>query len=574
METTELKTDSRIQFLFLFPLLVIFCAFFMPLARVSSYTVFRGKELFELYWNWIEYAPPAQGYGLMVSLFRLVPVISFILLLLAGFGARLTALLSAAFAVFCLVLTLGIAIPGYAPLVGMANPEELGMPLPNPGFFSLAAQGYMGFGYILVTVFAAVLLAYSAYCIATRGAGRFTVGTENAIYNSVRLNIRQYMMIIALLGIWGIFYALTENGIFISSRNLSNLFLQSASIAVIAIGVVLILVTLNIDLSIGSVVGFLGAIAAVTQVESDFSKWLLGSITSIGLSSSWMAVMGILAALIIGVAIGAWHGLWIAYLGVPAFIVTLSSMMVFRGGLLYFTGGKSVANMYPWFKAIGTDYVSPGASVYLQWAIMVLYIVFELRKRAVRQSYGFVVPSLPVQAGKLAAAALAIWVFFEIMIRYRGIPYAWLIVMVVMVIFTFIAERTTFGRHLYAIGGNAEAARLSGINIKRKIMCMYILVGAVVAVGAIIYLSRLNSATSNAGNGMELDCIASAVIGGTSLMGGEGYIYGGVVGALVMGSLDNGMSLMNLDATWQYIVKGLVLLLAVFVDMSTRKRGT
>ncbi|MCC8180625.1 MAG: sugar ABC transporter permease [Planctomycetes bacterium] len=570
----ETKKESNIQFLFLLPILVIFCGFFMPLAKVDSYTVFRGRELFDLYWSWPEYAPPQVGYGLMMSLFRLIPVIGFILIVAAGFGARWLPFASIVYGAFCLILTIGLATAGYTPLVEMANPAELGMPLPHPGFFSLITEGYMGFGYVIIILFSIILLAYSVYFIVTHGRGYYTVAGEENIYNLMRHNIRQSMMIIALLGIWGIFYAITENGVFMTSRNLSNLFLQSASIAVIAIGVVLVLVTMNIDLSIGSVVGFLGAIAAVTQVDSPIAAYLTDTLNSWGIPLDYMAVLGVLAALIVGLAIGAWHGMWIAYMGVPAFIATLSSMMVFRGGLLFFTGGKSIANMYPWFQDIGRAYVSPSTSKWLSIAIIIVFVLFELYRRSVRKGYGFAVPAWPLQITKLIAVCVAIYIFFEIMIRYRGIPYAWLIVLVVMVIFTFIAENTTFGRHLYAIGGNPEAARLSGINIRWKIMCMYMLIGIVVAIGGIIYLARLNSATANAGNGMELDCIASAVIGGTSLMGGEGFIYGGVVGALVMGSLDNGMSLLNLDAAWQYVVKGLVLLLAVWVDIASRKKNS
>ena len=569
----EKKKKNRIQFLFLIPALVIFCAYFLPLAGISSYTVFRGKELWELYMQFIEYAPPAEGYGLLVSLFRLVPFVALVTIVVSLLGWKETSYLSIILSVFCLILTLGLAGPGYTPLVTIANPAELGLPLPHPGFISLLSEGYIGSGFLLTLIFSILLLAYSIYFLATKGQGT-SKRIEDFIYDSASKNIRQYMMIIALLGIWGIFYAITENGLFISSRNLSNLFLQSATIAVIACGVVLILVTMNIDLSIGSVVGFLGAIAAVTQVDSPIAAWLLGNLKALGIPEDYMAILGIGAALLIGFLIGAWHGWWIAYKGVPAFIVTLSSMMVFRGGLLFFTGGKSIANMYPWFKSIGTDYVSKTSSFWWQWGIIVVYVVFELYRRAVRQRYGFAVSSWPAQIAKLIAAGAAIWMFFQIMINYQGIPYAWFIVLVVMVVLSFIAEKTTFGRHLYAIGGNPEAAKLSGINIKWKIMSMYMLIGIVVAIGGIIYLARLNSATANAGNGMELDCIASAVIGGTSLMGGEGYIYGGVVGALVMGSLDNGMSLLNLGADWQYVVKGLVLLLAVWVDMATRKRGT
>ncbi len=569
----EKKKKNRIQFLFLIPALVIFCAYFLPLAGISSYTVFRGKELWELYMQFIEYAPPAEGYGLLVSLFRLVPFVALVTIVVSLLGWKETSYLSIILSVFCLILTLGLAGPGYTPLVTIANPAELGLPLPHPGFISLLSEGYIGSGFLLTLIFSILLLAYSIYFLATKGQGT-SKRIEDFIYDSASKNIRQYMMIIALLGIWGIFYAITENGVFISSRNLSNLFLQSAAIAVIAIGVVLILVTMNIDLSIGSVVGFLGAIAAVSQVDSPIASFFVGTLNKWGISLDWMAVIGIIAALLVGFAIGTWHGFWIAYMGVPAFIVTLASMMIFRGGLLFFTGGKSIANMYPWFKSIANDYVSPTTSFWVSIAIIILYVLFALRKRKVRQGYGFSVSSWPVQIITLVIVCLAIYIFFDIMIRYRGIPYAWLIVLVVMVIFTFIAEKTTFGRHLYAIGGNPDAARLSGINIKWKIMSMYMLIGIVVAVGGIIYLSRINSATANAGNGMELDCIASAVIGGTSLMGGEGYIYGGVVGALVMGSLDNGMSLMNLGADWQYVVKGLVLLLAVWIDITTRRKAT
>lgn len=569
----EKKKKNRIQFLFLIPALVIFCAYFLPLAGISSYTVFRGKELWELYMEFIEYAPPAEGYGLLVSLFRLVPFVALVTIVISLLGWKETAYLSIILSVFCLILTLGLVGPGYTPLVTIANPAELGLPLPHPGFISLVAEGYIGWGFLLILIFSVILLVYSLYYLATKGQGT-SKRVEDFIYDSASKNIRQYMMIIALLGIWGIFYAITENGVFISSRNLSNLFLQSAAIAVIAIGVVLILVTMNIDLSIGSVVGFLGAIAAVSQVDSPTASFFVGTLNKWGISLDWMAVIGIVAALLVGFAIGTWHGFWIAYMGVPAFIVTLASMMIFRGGLLFFTGGKSIANMYPWFKSIANDYVSPTTSFWVSIAIIILYVVFALRKRKVRQGYGFSVSSWPVQIITLVIVCLAIYIFFDIMIRYRGIPYAWLIVLVVMVIFTFIAEKTTFGRHLYAIGGNPDAARLSGINIKWKIMSMYMLIGLVVAIGGIIYLSRINSATANAGNGMELDCIASAVIGGTSLMGGEGYIYGGVVGALVMGSLDNGMSLMNLGADWQYVVKGLVLLLAVWIDITTRRKAT
>ena len=379
--------------------------------------------------------------------------------------------------------------------------------------------------------------------------------TENPLVLSFKRNIRQYMMVFALFAI-AIFFQWATGGIFLRVRNLSNLFLQTATVAILAIGIVMVIVTNNIDLSLGSFVGFIGAIAAVLQVDHN-----------------WGSGTAILASLAVGLLIGAWHGFWIAYRAVPAFIVTLASMMILRGGILGFTGGKSIYNMQPWFQAIGQDYLSHKMSIAVAVIAVIAYITLEIRKRYIREKYGFEVLSLTLMALKLMIVSILIIVFFGIMIAYKGIPYAWLLVMALLIIFTFISEKTTFGRHLYAIGGNAEAARLSGINIKWKLMCLYMLLGVMSAIAGIVYLARLNAATAQAGTLLELEAIASAVIGGTSLLGGEGSIVGAVIGALVMSSLDNGMSLMNIDVTWQYVVKGLVLLFAVWADIATRKRS-
>ncbi|NLY42937.1 MAG: sugar ABC transporter permease [Clostridiaceae bacterium] len=390
-----------------------------------------------------------------------------------------------------------------------------------------------------------------------------TSSLKDILRNTIRNNIRQYTMVIALLGIWIIFQFLTK-GIFISPRNLSNLFLQSASIAILACGMVLVLVAGHIDLSVGSVVGFTGAICAVLMTKHHF-----GTIPTI------------LIALGVGILIGIWQGFWVAYRQVPAFIVTLAGLLMYRGGVLGVTGGKTVSPMNDSFKAIGQGYLPKltnlpfhDTTALIGLIFMIAYVIFEINKRKSRIKYGFEVLPMNLQIAKIIGGLIVIGLVMSIMITYMGIPYAVLLLMAIIIIFTVIAEKTTFGRYVYAIGGNKEAARLSGINIRRVNMLVFILMSVLATVAGIVYTARLNAATGSAGANMELDAIASAVIGGTSTLGGEGTIVGCIIGALVMASLDNGMSLMNLGVTWQYIVKGLILLLAVWVDIATRKTAT
>lgn len=367
-------------------------------------------------------------------------------------------------------------------------------------------------------------------------------------------NIRQYTMLIALVGIWLIFSVLTK-GIFISPRNLSNLFLQTAAVAVIAIGMTLIIVTRNIDLSVGSIAAFAGAIAAFMQVHM-----------------GWPTGIAIAMALMAGLLVGAWHGFWIAYRLVPAFIVTLASMMIFRGAVLGITKGATIAPLSNTFKAIGQNYISTNTSMIIGILTIVLFLFFVITTRRQRIKYGFNVLS-PIRVTlKILLISAAIGGFFTILVINRGMPYAVLLVMALAVAFNFIAQNTVFGRQLYAIGGNPDAATLSGVNIQKKIMVLYMIFGVLTAIGGLVFTARLNAATTSAGVGMELDVISAAVIGGTSLMGGEGTIFGSVIGALIMASLDNGMSLMDTNITYQYVIKGLILLLAVWVDIATRKK--
>lgn len=390
-----------------------------------------------------------------------------------------------------------------------------------------------------------------------------TKSIKEILVGTLKGNMRQYTMILALLLIWS-FFTIVTNGIFISSRNLSNLFLQCASTAIAACGMVLVMVAGHIDLSVGSFVGLTGAVAAQLMVAGR-----MGTIQTIAITIA------------IGLLLGLFQGFWVAYGKVPAFIVTLAGLLAFRGGVIAITGGNSIAPMNDSFKAIGQGYlpkINPDlpfsdTSALVGVAFIICYLVFEINKRKSRIKYGFEVLPMSLQIAKMVGFSLLIALVIGIMASYMGIPYAILLLIAIIVIFTVIAERSTFGRHVYAIGGNKEAARLSGININKVNLGIFVLMGLLSTIAGIVYTARLNTATGSAGTNMELDAIASAVIGGTSTLGGAGTIAGCIIGALVMGSLDNGMSLMNTNVAAQYIVKGLILLLAVWFDIKFSKRA-
>ncbi len=368
-----------------------------------------------------------------------------------------------------------------------------------------------------------------------------------------KLDVRAYTMIGALLGIWILFAFMHDR--FLSVTNLSNLFLQMSVTSILAIGMVLVIVAGQIDLSVGSLVGLMGGIAAILNVWYD-----------------WNTIPVIIVTLAIGAGIGFFQGWIIAYRAVPAFIVTLGGMLVFRGLLFGLTGSVTIAPLSPSLKSVGQSYMVD----IIGWIFGIIALcvagLLILRKRSARQKFGFEVEPLAFSITKILVYGLLILGFVNIMNSYKGIPVPFVMVIVLALVFSFISKNTTFGRHIYAIGGNPEAARLSGINIKRRILIVFILCNSLAAVAGLVLVARLNAATMSAGTMYELDAIAACVIGGTSLMGGIGTIAGALIGALVMASLDNGMSIMNLESFWQYIVKGSILVLAVYVDIYTRNR--
>lgn len=283
-----------------------------------------------------------------------------------------------------------------------------------------------------------------------------------------------------------------------------------------------------------------------------------------------IVIVGTLAA---GAVLGLVQGWLVAYKMIPAFIVTLGGMMVFRGVLMGVTESMTIPVSDPVLAMLGNAYFARGFGIIIAAIAIGLFVWSAFKKRRSRQKYGFEVAPLGVDIIKVAVVSLIIVSFVLIMNNYKGIPFPIIFVIALAVIFYFLSTKTTFGRHIYAIGGNKEAARLSGINIHRKTMMIFLLSGLLSSIAAIVLTSRLASATITAGTMAEMDAIAACVIGGTSLMGGAGTVIGALIGALVMTSLDNGMSLMGLESFWQYVVKGSILVFAVWLDISNRRKG-
>jgi D-xylose transport system permease protein len=370
---------------------------------------------------------------------------------------------------------------------------------------------------------------------------------------SFKFDLQAYTLIIALVLIAVIFSVFTS-GEFLSSRNISNLITQMSVIAVLAIGMTLVIVAGHIDLSVGSLVGLTGGIAAILQV------W-----------QGWGTFSVVIAAIVIGAILGLWQGWWVAYRAVPAFIVTLGGMLIFRGILIGLSKGQTVAPMEDSFKQIGNSYF-PYVPGYIVAVISIGLLVFwTLQNRKKRKQLGLMIPAATLDFGKVGIYAFFILLTTYMLNRYLGIPVPFLIVILFAAVFIFISNKTAFGRSIYALGGNQEAAALSGINIKRSTLWVFITMGGLAGVAGVLLTSRLNAATVSAGNMYELDAIAACVIGGTSLVGGRGKIVGALIGALIMASIDNGMSMMNIQAFWQYIVKGLILIVAVWIDISSKK---
>ncbi len=367
--------------------------------------------------------------------------------------------------------------------------------------------------------------------------------------------LRAYIMIIVVGLIWGYFHWATDS-IFLTPRNLSNLMTQMSVTAIIAVGMLMVIVSGNIDLSVGSLMGFAGGIAAyaITVLE-------LGLPVSIG------------AAIAVGIVIGGFHGVLTAYLNIPAFIVTLGGLLAWRGAVKWLLGGNTIPISDTTFKAIGNDYLPMSMGWILAVAAIIFLLVMAYRRARSAKEYGLGEANYSAELIKTIVPIGGVVAFILVMNSYQGVPIPVLILLAVALFGAFLTNSTTFGRYLYAIGGNADAARLSGINNKRNVVAVFALLGALTGIAALIFTARVGSAAPDAGVLKELDAIAACVIGGASLMGGRGTIFGACLGALIMASLDNGMSLMNVRDFMQDIIKGSILVAAVGLDMAGRRQG-
>lgn len=376
-------------------------------------------------------------------------------------------------------------------------------------------------------------------------------------------NLRKLSMFI-MLGLILLVFAVLTNGVNLTPRNITNIFIQNSYILILAVGMVLVIIIGNIDLSVGSVVAFSGALSAMLYN------------TGIGL------IPTLLLSLLIGAAIGVFQGFWIAFVGIPAFITTLAGMLFFRGLTYIITNVSPISLRDDGFKKIASGSLNipgftigslDGLSIVVMVLAVALLVFFTLRQRRKQISNGFSVLPLRYTILKVASlSALIIFVFLRFA-AYRGIPTVGLVLFIVTAIFVFLTNNTVIGRYIYAVGGNAKSAKLSGINSEQVVFITHIIMGVLCGLSGVVFTAYMNSALPQAGNQFELDAIASCYIGGAAASGGIGTIIGAITGGLVMGVINNGMSLMNIGADWQYVVKASILLLAVFYDIWSRKKS-
>ncbi|MBL8122742.1 MAG: sugar ABC transporter permease [Pyrinomonadaceae bacterium] len=366
--------------------------------------------------------------------------------------------------------------------------------------------------------------------------------------------LRAYIML-GVLGLIWVYFHWATGSIFLTPTNLSNLATQMSVTAIIAVGMLMVIVSGNIDLSVGSVLGFAGGIAALSMTTYE-----LGLVPSI------------IFAIIVGVLIGVFQGALTAYLNIPAFIVTLGGLLAWRGAVKWLLGGYTVPIADDTFKAIGNNYVEPLVGWVIAGVAVLSVLFMAYRNAKSVKDYGLGEANYSGELLKAIIPIVGVIAFIWVMNAYRGIPVPVMILLAVALFGAFLTNSTTFGRYLYAIGGNADAARLSGIDNKRNVLKVYALLGALTGIAALIFTGRVGSAAPDAGVLKELDAIAACVIGGASLMGGRGTVFGACLGALIMASLDNGMSLLNVRDFMQDIIKGSILVAAVGLDMMGRRR--
>lgn len=387
--------------------------------------------------------------------------------------------------------------------------------------------------------------------------------SARSLLDHAKHNLREYGMLITLVAIMGFFQYMTD-GTLMQPLNLTNLILQNSYIVIMALGMLLVIVAGHIDLSVGSVCGFIGALAAVLMVQYQ-----------------WHFVPATLVCLVCGGLIGAVQGWFVAFSRIPSFIVTLAGMLVFKGLALALLAGQSVGPFPESFQMLSSGFIPDFAngeglritSMVLGLAVAVALTVSAMRERANRIKHGVQTEPAAFFAIKTAVFAVLLIAFSYLLASYKGLPNVLVVMALLIVFFEFVTSRTTIGRRIYAMGGNEKAAKLSGIKTERLSFYAFINMGVLAALAGLVFAARLNTATPKAGLGFELDVIAACFIGGASASGGVGKVMGAVIGAFVMGVMNNGMSILGIGIDYQQVIKGVVLLAAVLVDVYNKNKA-
>ena len=391
--------------------------------------------------------------------------------------------------------------------------------------------------------------------------------TRSDILRFVKSNIRDYALLLSLLVIM-VFFQFTTNGTLFKPVNMTNLILQNSYIVIMALGMLLVIVAGHIDLSVGSVSGFVGAVAAVLMVT-----YKVDIITSV------------IVCIVLGGFIGGVQGYFTAYYKIPAFIVTLAGMLIFKGLALTVLGGASVGPFPKAFQLLSSGYVPDIFEITLDGkpfnmlalaigaVVTAIIIYFNFKERRDQQAHGLAEEPDIIFMGRNLLIAAAFLGFTFLMARYKGLPNVLVVMFALIALFVFVTTRTTFGRRIYAMGGNEKAAKLSGINTEKLTFMIFVIMGVLAALAGLVFAARLNVATPKAGAGFELEVIAACFIGGAAVTGGVGKIIGAVIGAFIIGVMNNGMSIMGVGIDWQFVIKGAVLMLAVFLDVYYKNKA-
>jgi putative multiple sugar transport system permease protein len=390
----------------------------------------------------------------------------------------------------------------------------------------------------------------------------------NTLLELLKKNSRQYGMVIAL-AVAMIFFGIMTNGIFFRPVNLTNLVLQNSYVLILAVGMLLCTLTGNVDLSVGSIICFVGALCGVMIVDMNMNPFVT-----------------MFVAILAGLLIGMWQGFWIAFVHVPAFIATLAGMLIFRGLGQAILQGQTKAPFPREFQVISSGYIPDPLggltignvslhllSIVIGLVIVAFIIIAEINKRKKQIAYNFDLLPKGIWIIKLVAIAAVLMAFTIVFALYRGFPNVLIILGILIVGYQFVASKTVQGRHIYALGGNAKAAKLSGVKTEWVMFWIYTNMAVLASIAAVVFSARLNAATPKAGQGFELDAIAACYVGGAAVTGGIGSVIGAVVGGLLIGVLNNGMSILGVSTDWQQSIKGFVLLAAVAFDLYSKRRS-